>query len=190
MAKTQQNDDINVLTDVEMSDYTFSQEELEEYASYVGIDLELERDLLWVAAEGLVAVPPEPWKACQSSGESEVFFFNFVTGESVWDHPCDELTRQKVIAEREKRALVPITLSAEFHEEGWLISGVTLAGTTICQATAKAPGSDDFASIEDELRSTLRLPEGAVPRFVLRDASMLGHSSRSRRVTELFAIAA
>jgi hypothetical protein len=188
--QTQQSDNINVLTDGEMSDYTFSQEELEEYACYVGIDLEMERDLLWVAAEGLVAVPPEPWKACQSEGESEVFFFNSVTGESVWDHPCDELTRQKVIAEREKRALVPITLSAQLREDGWLISGVTLAGTTVCQAMAKAPESADFAGIEDELRSTLKLPEGAVPRFVLRDATMLGHSSRSRHMTELFAVAA
>jgi hypothetical protein len=55
---------------------------------------------------------------------------------------------------------------------------------------AKAPESADFAGIEDELRSTLKLPEGAVPRFVLRDATMLGHSSRSRHMTELFAVAA
>ena len=32
-----------------------------------------------------------------------MYYFNFATGESDWDHPCDAVFRAKVIEEREKR---------------------------------------------------------------------------------------
>lgn len=31
-----------------------------------------------------------------------IYYFNFVTGESIWDHPCDELYRKMVMEERKK----------------------------------------------------------------------------------------
>ena len=31
----------------------------------------------------------------------EIYYFNFSTGDSVWDHPCDEHFREMVIKERE-----------------------------------------------------------------------------------------
>lgn len=32
----------------------------------------------------------------------EVYYFNFSTGQSTWDHPCDEHYRHLVILERER----------------------------------------------------------------------------------------
>ncbi|KPP66033.1 hypothetical protein Z043_115511, partial [Scleropages formosus] len=32
----------------------------------------------------------------------DVYFFNFFTGESTWDHPCTEFYRQQVSRERER----------------------------------------------------------------------------------------
>lgn len=31
----------------------------------------------------------------------ELYYFNFSTGDSVWDHPCDEHFREMVVKERD-----------------------------------------------------------------------------------------
>ena len=36
------------------------------------------------------------------SPEGEIYYFNFKTGESKWDHPSDELYKKMVIDERKK----------------------------------------------------------------------------------------
>eukprot|EP00439_Symbiodinium_sp_Y106_P068395 s89_g11.t1 len=46
-------------------------------------------DLLWIAREGVTAPVPAPWKACTENGD-DIFYFNFETGDSIWDHPSDE----------------------------------------------------------------------------------------------------
>jgi len=65
-----------------------SQEEVEEYAQYLEIDLETEQHLMWIAREGVVAPVPPPWKEYEDA-EKNVFYFNLETAASVWDHPCD-----------------------------------------------------------------------------------------------------
>lgn len=69
--------------------------EIEEYANYLGLDLEEDQDLLYIAREGLKAPLPPPWKPCQSKGK-DIFYFNFETQESVWEHPCDKYYKEKV----------------------------------------------------------------------------------------------
>ena len=32
----------------------------------------------------------------------DIYYFNFATGESIWDHPCDEFYRKMVVEERKK----------------------------------------------------------------------------------------
>ena len=32
----------------------------------------------------------------------DIYYFNFASGESIWDHPCDEFYRKMVIDERRK----------------------------------------------------------------------------------------
>ena len=63
------------------------------------MDLDEDRDLVWIAKEGLKAPLPKPWKPCQTK-EGDIYYFNFETGESTWDHPCDE--HYKKLFEREK----------------------------------------------------------------------------------------
>jgi len=74
-----------------------------EYAEFLGIDPVQEPHLLWIAREGVVAQVPPPWKACTENGD-DVFYFNFETGDSVWDHPCDEKYKELVEEERHKAA--------------------------------------------------------------------------------------
>uniref|UniRef100_A0A7S4SA11 WW domain-containing protein n=1 Tax=Alexandrium monilatum TaxID=311494 RepID=A0A7S4SA11_9DINO len=80
-----------------------SEEEVREYANFLEIDIDDESHLMWIAREGVVAPVPHPWKMCTENDE-DFFYFNFETGESVWDHPSDEKYREMVKEYREKAA--------------------------------------------------------------------------------------
>ena len=56
---------------------------------------------MWIAQQGITAPLPEGWKACQDD-QGEIYYFNFDTGESIWDHPCDSIFKKLVQDEREK----------------------------------------------------------------------------------------
>ncbi|CAN9511082.1 unnamed protein product [Ophioblennius macclurei] len=84
--------------------YIASEQEIFEYAREIGIDPDTEPDLLWLAREGIVAPLPPEWKPCQDV-TGEIYYFNFSTGQSTWDHPCDEHYRRLVGQERERAQL-------------------------------------------------------------------------------------
>jgi centrosomal protein CEP164 len=81
--------------------YEPTEEEILEYASWLGMDVEQERDLFWIAREGLKAPLPEHWKPCKTN-EGEIYYFNFATGDSVWDHPCDAYYKNLYADEKKK----------------------------------------------------------------------------------------
>ncbi|XP_043936886.1 centrosomal protein of 164 kDa isoform X2 [Protopterus annectens] len=81
--------------------YIPNEQEIQEYAREIGIDPVNEPELMWLAREGVVAPLPEEWKPCQDV-TGDIYYFNFATGQSSWDHPCDEHYRKLVIQEREK----------------------------------------------------------------------------------------
>ena len=49
------------------------------YAEFLGMDLTEDRDLLYIAEEGLKAPVPEPWKAF-SNEQEEIYYTNTITG--------------------------------------------------------------------------------------------------------------
>jgi centrosomal protein CEP164 len=57
-------------------DYDPSPDEIEEYAKYLGMDLGLDRQLFYIAKEGLKAPLPDPWKPCRSPG-GQIYYYNF-----------------------------------------------------------------------------------------------------------------
>jgi len=67
----------------------------------IGIDPDKEPDLLWIARQGIVAPLPPDWKPCQDES-GQIYYFNFATGDSEWDHPCDEYFRTMAADERAK----------------------------------------------------------------------------------------
>ncbi|KAL7681313.1 putative WW domain-containing protein [Plasmopara halstedii] len=73
--------------------YEPTEKEVLEYATWLGMDLEAERDLFWIAREGLKAPLPANWKPCKTTDTEEIYYFNFASGQSTWDHPCDEFYR-------------------------------------------------------------------------------------------------
>lgn len=39
---------------------------------------------------------------CSQDPKGDIYYFNFATGDSIWDHPCDEFYRKMVMEERKK----------------------------------------------------------------------------------------
>lgn len=64
-------------------------EEVEEYAKWIGLELPEDAEFLYIAKEGLVAPLLAPWKPCKTN-TGEVYYFNFESGQSQWEHPSDE----------------------------------------------------------------------------------------------------
>lgn len=116
-------------------DYEASEGELEEYAEYIGIDPAKEPELMWIAKEGLRAALPDGWRACQTD-DNEVYYFNFQTGESLWDHPMDEHFKTQVVNERAKRGGGGGRSGAAAPNGGALRTGRTAAGTGPTKAIA------------------------------------------------------
>eukprot|EP01043_Picozoa_sp_COSAG02_P066478 COSAG02_NODE_10363_length_1958_cov_370.780263_2_plen_179_part_01 len=92
-----------VLEETIDENYEPTVEEIAEYAKWLGMDLEADKHLFWMAREGLKAPLPKEWKPCQSP-EGELYYFNFTTGESVWDHPRDDHYRNMYQEEKKKNS--------------------------------------------------------------------------------------
>merc|ERR1712127_42315 len=84
--------------------YEPTQDEVIEYAKWLGMDLEADKALLWIAREGLKAPLPENWKPCKTTDTDEIYYFNFSTGDSTWDHPCDEYYRKLYDEQKKTKA--------------------------------------------------------------------------------------
>ena len=83
--------------------HTLSEGEVRAYAvDKLGMQLPRDEAYLQLARQGLQAVLPSEWKPCQVPGEEGVFYFNFETGQSQWEHPCVTLFREKFESERKK----------------------------------------------------------------------------------------
>ena len=68
------------------------------------MDLNAEAELMWIAREGLKAPLPEHWKPCKTPGTGDIYYFNFQTGDSIWEHPCDERYKSLYAVEKAKLA--------------------------------------------------------------------------------------
>lgn len=82
--------------------YELTEEEYFEYIETLGIQLPEDNDLLYIVHEALKAELPKEWKPCQTK-DGQVYYFNFQSGESVWDHPIDSYYREKVKKAKKNR---------------------------------------------------------------------------------------
>uniref|UniRef100_A0A672GXU3 WW domain-containing protein n=1 Tax=Salarias fasciatus TaxID=181472 RepID=A0A672GXU3_SALFA len=81
-------------------DYEPTEEDIREFAIDLGIDPDTEPELLFLAREGYVARLPPEWRPCKDE-EGNLYYFNFSTGQSAWEHPTNEYFRRLVEQERE-----------------------------------------------------------------------------------------
>lgn len=173
--------DIVVLEEV---DIEVTDEEVLEYAEMVGIDMELERDLLWLAREGLLAKLPDGWRACKDrNGPGDVFFFHSASGKSTWHHPMDAVYKQKVKEARDERRCVVVTLTLSSSDDGLTLLATNLAGKDL--ANLSVSESERFSDVERKLREEIVTEHGAILCFA-KGAEILGYSSGAKTVGQIF----
>ena len=77
------------------------------FAHHLGIDIDAEEHLMFIAKEALQQMP-EGWELGVSPEGDEnagiPYFFMIESGESVWEHPNDAMYKERVKEERNKRA--------------------------------------------------------------------------------------
>ena len=84
-------------------DDEISDEDIKDYAEWMGMNLPEDNKYLWIAKEALTAKLPAPWKQYQKKdGSGEPFYFNTETGESSWEHPLDQHFKEMYQKEKEK----------------------------------------------------------------------------------------
>lgn len=69
--------------------------DLRSYAKSLGLELEVDPDMAWVAKEAFDASLPPSWSE-HTDGEGRIYFFNQVSQESSWSHPMDAVFRELV----------------------------------------------------------------------------------------------
>lgn len=104
-AKPPQASDSIVLEEEIDPNYVPSEAEVIEYAKWLGMDLENDKDLFWIAREGLMAPLPANWKPCKTQDTEDIYYFNFSSGESTWDHPCDGYYKRLYEEEKKKKEI-------------------------------------------------------------------------------------
>ncbi|KAJ3171479.1 hypothetical protein HDU88_007559 [Geranomyces variabilis] len=117
--------------------YEPTDEEIVDYAKFLGIDPDTEPDLLWIARQSLKAPLPPNWKPCQTA-DGKIYYFNFTTGESIWDHPCDEHYKRLYAEEKAKSVAARAAGSAGGNGKD---KGPTLGGISGGIGAAR-PGAD------------------------------------------------
>eukprot|EP01084_Bolivina_argentea_P029137 54083_1 len=60
-----------------------------------------DNELIWIAEEGLKAPLPPEWKPCKTN-DDDIYYFNFESGESRWEHPCDLYYKKLFKTEKQK----------------------------------------------------------------------------------------
>lgn len=66
--------------------YDPDEKEVLDYAEFLGMDLQRDKQYFYIAKEGLKAPLPNPWKPVQDIN-GELYFYNFNTGEHIQEHP-------------------------------------------------------------------------------------------------------
>ncbi|CBY39578.1 unnamed protein product [Oikopleura dioica] len=86
----------------EEDDFDPKTEDINQYCKIIGLDPVADHELVWIAKEGIMAKLPSDWKAVNQEGYG-LYYFNFKTGQSIWEHPNDEYYRGKVRQEKSKK---------------------------------------------------------------------------------------
>ena len=68
---------------------------VEQYAVYLGLDLRLDGELLWLAEEGLYAPVPDGYKEMHDITGTP-YYYHMASKTTLWEHPLDAEYRQKL----------------------------------------------------------------------------------------------
>eukprot|EP00854_Cymbomonas_tetramitiformis_P002963 gene2963-3779_t len=163
-------------------DVGLSGEELSRYAKHLGIDPVYDADLLWIAEQAYIAPLPVNWEEHHDE-ESNIFYYNYVTGVSVWTHPLEDHFRSlyiKLKVEKEKTARLEAKFesrrdnhlgSSDEEDDHSDDDGSTLGGSTMTSMGGSTMTSMGGSTMTSMGGSTMTSMGGST-------LSMAGESSR------------
>jgi len=184
-----------VLEEVVDVNYEPTEQEVKDYAEWLGMDVDRDTELLWIAREGLRAPLPAPWKPCEIIDTNEIFYFNFETGESVWDHPVDEFYKEMYRShseEAKRKAEAPkriVTLQATPEADGKLkVSCTNMGGDEVGIVSMGRKRTLD--KLAQELGRQMELSKDDIQmfRFVLTDGQLLTENDQLHCLGEIFGL--
>ena len=79
--------------------YVPAPDEVEEYARFLGMDVNEDQAYFYIAKEGLKAPLPSSWRPCKSP-RGTVYYYNFQSKQLQKEHPCDDHYRQLYLEEK------------------------------------------------------------------------------------------
>ena len=159
MASNPQGTDSIVLEEEIDPNYVPSEDEVLEYAKWLGMDLVKDKDLYWVAREGLMAPLPKNWKPCKTKDTEDIYYFNFSTGESTWDHPCDGYYK-RLYEEEKKKKEVTMKESNDSHRQEAKRSVEELLGKETKKKKTKTKKKTTVTELADLTAPKKLLPVG------------------------------
>lgn len=160
------------------------------WAELLGINVDVDLDLMWIAYEAMRQATPRPWWLCRDRESRRLVFLNSDTKEVSLRHPKQDKFEQWMRQVLEHRAHVVVTLSAGLSPSGSGAACVVcawLSGRSILKRIAD-PYVKPFHELRAELVSVLRLPPHAEGRFLLPDGTVLGRRHNSLSVAEVFSL--
>jgi hypothetical protein len=102
--------------------------DVKEMAEYMGIDVEKEMHLVWVAKLAVIESLPEGWEESQAA-DGRVLYVNQAEGSSREDHPLDEYFKDLLARERAKR--VPYhSVDSKYFQENSVVHYRTAGANT------------------------------------------------------------
>ena len=78
------------------------QRAIEEHAKYLGMDLIVDKEFLWIAHQSLLAPLPPDWEQFESP-DGEFYYFHKPSNESSWIHPRDDHYREMFKKEKKNK---------------------------------------------------------------------------------------
>ncbi|GAB5359527.1 hypothetical protein AAMO2058_000551700 [Amorphochlora amoebiformis] len=75
------------------SNWKPTEDQILQYCEFLGMDMEDDSHLKYIAADALTAPIPPPWKEYETP-DGYVYYVNTVTGKSSWEHPLDGFYKQ------------------------------------------------------------------------------------------------
>ena len=78
------------------------QRAIEAHAKYLGMDLIVDKEFLWIAHQSLLAPLPPDWEQFESP-DGEFYYFHKPSNESSWIHPRDDHYREMFKKEKKNK---------------------------------------------------------------------------------------
>ena len=93
--------DLEVQSEIIPEGYQPTGEEVLQYALFIGMNEQEDRDLFWIAREGLKSPMPPHWTAIKDANGA-TYYMNMATTKVIHEHPLDERVRDKFHEEKIK----------------------------------------------------------------------------------------